>query len=126
MKQKGTTFIEIMVSLFLFAILILGTSQLIIYTLNVQNRCQNRLISLELASNKIETLKSMPFDHFKLKQGSWKEEIIREENKKPFLLTVEIKDVSPDIKSIVVSVSAQNKNEKKIILPVYISRKIGF
>jgi prepilin-type N-terminal cleavage/methylation domain-containing protein len=124
-KQKGLTLIEVMISLFILAVLIIGTSQLIIYSIIIQDRCQNRLISLELAANKIETLKSLDFDHFELKKGS-QEEIKKGGNKKKFLINTTIQDISPDVKRVIVSCSVQNKNDKEITLAVYISRKIGF
>ncbi|MFO7980558.1 MAG: prepilin-type N-terminal cleavage/methylation domain-containing protein [Candidatus Aminicenantes bacterium] len=125
LKQKGFTLIEVMISLSIFAVLILGTSQLMIHSLIVQDRCQNRLVSLELAANKIETLKSLSFDHSELKKES-QEEIIKTGTKKEFLLKTSIQDISPGIKRIIVSCSAANKNEKEITFAVYISREIGF
>lgn len=118
--------IEVMISLFIFAVLIIGTSQLMIHSIVVQGRCQNRLTSLELASNKIESLKSMGFDHPRLKTGSQEEEIIQTEYKKKFLLNSRIQDISPGIKRIIVVCSALNKNDKEITFAVYISREIGF
>jgi len=124
-KQKGLTLIEVMISLSIFAVLILGTSQLMIHSLIVQERCQNRLTSLELATNKIEIFKSLSFDHPDLNRNSH-EEIIETRNKKKFSLSTTIQDISPDMKRIIVSCSRHNKKDKEIRLAVYISREMGF
>ncbi len=126
MKQKGFTLIEVLISLFIFSLLILGTSQLIIYSILAQDRCQNRLSSLSIASNQIEKLKSLDFDHPKLKEGSWEEETETGENKNKFLLKVEIKNISPSLKKLVVQCSPQNQHDKKVALAVYISKEMGF
>ncbi|MCD6517887.1 MAG: hypothetical protein J7L72_10810 [Candidatus Aminicenantes bacterium] len=120
------TFIEVMVSLFIFSVLILGTSQLILHSIIVQERCANRVASLELAANKIEYLKSLVFDHAELREGFQKEETDKYENKKTFLLLITIKDISRNMKRIEVSSSVKGKKDKKITLAVYISREIGF
>ncbi len=126
MKQKGLTFIEVMVSLFVFSVLVLGTSQLILHSIIVQERCTNRLASLELAANKIEYLKSLVFDHDELREGFREEEAEKYENKKTFLLSITIKDISLNMKRIEVSSSVKGKKDKKINLAVYMSREIGF
>jgi prepilin-type N-terminal cleavage/methylation domain-containing protein len=126
MRPKGTTFIEVMVSLFIFSVLILGTYQLILYSVIVQNRCRNRLASLELAANKIEYLKSLVFDHAELREGLQEEEISKDENKITFLLSITIKNISRNMKRIEVSSSVKGKKDKKITLAVYMSREIGF
>ncbi|MFW6140885.1 MAG: type IV pilus modification PilV family protein [Acidobacteriota bacterium] len=123
-KQKGLTLIEVMISLFIFAVLILGTSQLMIHSIIVQERCQNRITSLELSANKIEIFKSLSFDHPDLGKKSH-EEIIETRNKN-FLLSTTIQEISPDIKRIIVSCSRHNKKDKEITLAVYISREMGF
>lgn len=124
-KQKGLTLIEVMISLSIFAVLILGTSQIMIHSLIVQERCQNRLASLELAVNKIEIFKSLSFDHPDLGKKS-QEEIIETRNKKKFSLSTTIQEISPDMKRIIVSCSRHNKKDKEISLAVYISREMGF
>jgi len=126
MKSKGLTLIEVMISLFIFAVLILGTSQVMIHSILVQNRCQNRLKSIELAVNKIETLRSLNFDHPELKKGSQEEEITQGKNQKKFFLNTKIQEISPDIKRIIVSCSSQKKQAGKATLALYISRKMGF
>jgi len=125
-KSKGLTLIEVMISLFIFAVLILGTSQVMIHSILVQNRCQNRLTSLELAVNKIETFKSLNFDHPELKKGSREDEITQGKNQKKFYLNTNIQEISPDIKRIIVGCSSQKKQAGKVTLAVYISRKMGF
>jgi len=125
MKQKGLTFIEVMVSLFIFSVLVLGTSQLILHSIIVQERCTNRLASLETAANKIEHLKSLAFDHDELREGLREEEIDKYDNK-TFLLSITIEDISENMKRIEVSSSVKGKKDKKITLALYLSREIGF
>ncbi len=60
---------EVLVSFALVFILITGTAQLTIHSLLVKRRADCNLRTAELASSKLEYLKSLPYESDELKEG---------------------------------------------------------
>ena len=61
-NQRGFTLVEVLVSFALVFILITGTAQLTIHSLLVKRRADGNLRTAELASSKLEYLKSLPYE----------------------------------------------------------------
>ncbi len=66
-KKRGFTLVEVLVSFALVFILITGTAQLTIHSLLVKRRADCNLRTAELASSKLEYLKSLPYESDELK-----------------------------------------------------------
>ncbi|MBD3412921.1 MAG: prepilin-type N-terminal cleavage/methylation domain-containing protein [Candidatus Aminicenantes bacterium] len=126
MKHKGFSLIEVMISLFIFTLLVLGTFQTLIYSLAVQQRCQNRITSLELAANRMEKLKSLRFDHPKLNQSEQQEMIRPPGSNKTYRLMTSVQDISQNVKQIEISCSPQDRDQYQVSLVLYVCQELGF
>ena len=124
--RQGFSLIELLCAFTLVTIFILGTAQLIIYSLYIQSNTNSRLQAVELAKSKLEYFKSLPYESDLLEIGE-KEEIITEKtNRKSYVLKWNIQDITGELKQVEIECYPSFQPKRKTRLMLYLSRQLGF
>jgi len=126
MKKQGFSLVELLISLCLLTFLITATAQVIIHSLFVQRRVEINLKIAELASLKLEYLKSLSFESDELKEGHRSELLKGDGSKERFIRAWGIQDISSSMKRIEIEVFSKSYPQKKVRLVLFISRELGF
>ena len=123
---QGFTLIELLVSFSIILFLILGTAQLILYSMNAKQRSDFSTKSVELASSKLEYLKSIPFDSQELEEGSRRESLRGDSLRGVYLRNWNILDMSSDMKKIEMECYSEQCPQKRTRIALLYSRILGF
>ena len=124
--QVGFTLVEVLVSFALVFILITGTAQLTIHSLLVKRRADCNLRTAELASSKLEYLKSLPYESDELKEGFQMESVKGGGLLDTFWREWRIQDVSSSMKRVEVEIFSENNLQKRLRIVLFLSRDLGF
>ncbi len=122
----GFTLIEVLVSASVIILLLMSLAQLTIHSLLIKRISDYRINSAELASSKLEYLKSLPFESEELTEASDEETIEKQGQKGLYRSQWIIQDVSPEMKKIEIECFHESRPERNIRLILFISRKLGF
>lgn len=125
-NQRGFTLVELLVSFALVFILITGTAQLTIHSLLVKRRADSKLGTAELASSKLEYLKSLPYESDELKEGFQVESVKGEGFLEIFWREWRIQDISSNMKRVEIEIFSEIYPQKKLRMVLFISRDLGF
>ena len=125
-NQHGFTLVEVLVSLALVFILITGTAQLTIHSLLVKRKADCNLKTAELASSKLEYLKSLPYESDELKEGFQMESVRGEGLLEIFWREWRIQDISSSMKKVEIEIFSENYPQKKLRMVLFLSRDLGF
>jgi prepilin-type N-terminal cleavage/methylation domain-containing protein len=125
-RQNGFTLLELLISFAIVVILLLGAAQLTLYSLHVKKTSDCSLESAEWASDKLEYLKSLPFDCKELEECSAEEKIRGQRNEDIFQRTWIISDISLSIKRIEVECYSTRCVPKKTRIVLFYSKELGF
>jgi len=125
-KKRGFTLVEALVSFALLFILITGTAQLTIHSLLVKRRADCNLKTAELASSKLEYLKSLPYESDELKEGFQMESFKGEGLLETFWREWRIQDISSNMKRVEIEIFSENYPQKKLKMVLFLSRDLGF
>jgi len=125
-KKRGFTLVEALVSFALLFILITGTAQLTIHSLLVKRRADCNLKTAELASSKLEYLKSLPYESDELKEGFQMESFKEEGLLETFWREWRIQDISSNMKRVEIEIFSENYPQKKLKMVLFLSRDLGF
>jgi prepilin-type N-terminal cleavage/methylation domain-containing protein len=129
MRKKdlyGFTLLELLISFAIVAILLLGAAQLTLHSLHVKRTSDYSLESAELASDKLEYLKSLPFESQELEESVNVESIKSQKRNDIFRLEWIIYDVSMNMKKIEVECYSVSCVYKKARLVLLYSKELGF
>jgi len=126
LSERGFSLIEVLLSFALVTFLITGTAQLIIHSFLVKKKADNNFKMAELASSKLEYLKSRLYESDELKEGSRSESLEGENPRENFLREWKIEDISSKMKRIEIEVFAKNGPRKKTQLVLFLSQGLGF
>lgn len=125
-SQLGFTLLELLIAFAIVAILLLGAIQLTCHSLYVKRTSDCSLESAELASDKLEFLRSLPFESKELEENSSVERIQSQRGNDVFMREWTISDISPDMKEIEVMCYSESCGHKITRLVLFYSRKLGF
>ncbi len=125
-NQHGFTLVEVLVSFALVFILITGTAQLTMHSLFAKRRADCNLRSAELASSKLEYLKSLPYESDELKEGFQIESVRGAGLLETFWRELKIQDISSSMKRVEIEIFSENHPQKKLRIVLFISRDLGF
>lgn len=124
--MHGVTLIEVLLSSSIVILLIMGLAQLTLHSLYVKRIADYRLRSAELASSKLEHLKSLPFDSAELDESTREESIHVKGHQGHYQRVWTIEDISLDMKKIEIECYFENYPKRKIRLALFLSRELGF
>ncbi len=123
---RGFTLLELLVSFAIVAILLLGAAQLTLHSLYVKRTSDCSLESAELASDKLEYLKSLPFGSQELEENFHAERIRSHRRNDFFQREWTILDISPNMKKIEVQCYSESCVHKKARIVLFYSKELGF
>jgi len=124
--EDGFTLIELLLSLTIITFLLLGTAHSIVFSLKADRRSSIKIWAAELVMAKIEYLKSIPYDHSQMKNGSYSEKVEPAHSKEAFQRKWKISELSDSEKKIKVECKAVNEDTIIIKFAFIISKKLGF
>lgn len=125
-NQYGFTLIEFLICSSIITFLIVGTAQMMSHSLLVKKRSECSIKSVELASAKLEYLKSLSYEDEKLNAGSVSEFVRTGDSENLFYREWRIQDVDADMKKIEIGCFHVNYPQKGTRLVLFLSGKLGF
>ncbi len=126
MTRKGFSLIETLISLALSAFLITGTAQLLLQSLRLSQRSEAMIETARLASDLLESLRSLPFDDPALEEGEHVDSVTDPKTRLTFRRRWTIEDVEPAIKDASVTVACESKRVRDVRLRARIESRLGF
>ncbi len=124
MNSRGFTLIEVLVSLALVAILVTGAAELISLSLLLKRRADAHAGAARLVAEKLEGLRSLPFDDERLRPGANMETVAAAAGEGAYVLEWVIDDLSAGTKRIGIRVKGKGRTIARAALIV--SRNLGF
>lgn len=124
MDRRGFTLIEVLVSLTLVTILVAGAAELISLSLLLKKRADAHAGAARLAAEKLEGLRSLPFDDDGLRAGANTETVAAAAGEGAYVREWVIEDLSADTKRIGVYIRSEGRTLARAALLV--SRSLGF
>lgn len=124
-NDKGFTLLELLISFVLVIIVITATAQLTIHSLLIQKRADCNLRAAELASSKLEYLKSLPYESDELKEAVLTESI-EDGSFNTYQREWRIEAVSSNMKKIEIICFGQSCPSKKIRMILFLCHELGF
>ncbi|MCP2520050.1 prepilin-type N-terminal cleavage/methylation domain-containing protein [Candidatus Aminicenantes bacterium AC-335-K20] len=126
MKEKGFSLIEVLISLFIFIFILISLLSLTTTCLFIKRNSEINFLSSKITAEKLEYLKSMPFENVALKPGIYREELVLKSHKKIYIRKWKISNLSSNLKRIEIQVWEKNHPERKVEFLLYISKDLGF
>ena len=124
--KQGFTIMELLISFAIVTILLLGAAQLVLHSLYVKRASDCSLESAELASDKLEYLKSIPFESEELEENSVVERILSQRRNDVFRREWRIFDISSSMKKIEVECYSESCVHRIARLVLFYSKELGF
>jgi len=125
-RIQGFSFIEILISFVITFILILGTAQLTMLSLQSKQSSDVRIKISELLSSKIEFFKSLSFSGSVLEEGTHEEHIIDLTSGLNYIWSWHNQTVSANLSRIEIGCYPENSPHREIRLLLYFSDDLGF
>jgi prepilin-type N-terminal cleavage/methylation domain-containing protein len=124
--DQGFTLLELLISFAIVSILLLGAAQLTLHSVHVKMTSDCSLESAELASDKLEYLKSLFFESQELKESSHVERIRSQKREDVYVREWTVLDVAPDMKKIEVVCYSESCAQRRARIVLFYSRELGF
>ena len=124
MDGRGFTLIEVLVSLTLVAILVAGAAELISLSLLLKRKADAHAGAARLVAEKLEGLRSLPFDDDGLRAGANMETVAAAAGEGAYVREWVIDDLSAGTKRIGVHIRSRGRTIARAALLV--SRDLGF
>jgi type II secretory pathway pseudopilin PulG len=125
-QRVGFSLIELLVSSSIIMLLILGTSQALLYAILVKSRVRAQITATELAKAKLEYFKSLAFESLELQPNSWEEIISQPNIPLRYQLKGKITNESNRMKRIEIECNSALHPQKSTRIALLISRQLGF
>lgn len=126
MNKHGFTLIELLVSLSLVTFLIAGTGELISLSLFAKRKAEAHAGVIHHLADKLEGLRSLPFDHPELRAGRYEEGVAARGADPFYLVEWNIEDLSGGMKRIGIRVSSRGRTRATAKAVLLLSEKLGF
>jgi prepilin-type N-terminal cleavage/methylation domain-containing protein len=123
---EGFTLLELLISFTVVVILLMGAAQLTLLSVNIKRTSDCSVESAELASKKLEYLKSHLFKNNELAEKSLVEWLRSQRGNEMFRREWRIEDISENIKKIEMECYAESCPHKRVRLVLFCSRELGF
>lgn len=126
MSSRGFTLIEVLVTLSLVTFLIAGTGELISLSLLAKKKAEAHAGVIHHLTDKLESLRSLPFEDPELRAGQYEEEIAAQGADPAFLVEWNIEDLAGGMKRIGIFVSSRGRTPATAKAVLLVSEKLGF
>lgn len=123
---RGFSLIEVVVAMALVFLLVLGTAELV--TFSLWAKWKGDIVSgmAQAASSKLETLKALPFEGEGLKAGAYAESVQDPTSNATFEESWTIEDIDGAQKRVRLDIAARGRRDAATSIVLYISRDLGF
>lgn len=125
-REGGFSLVDVLVSFTVTAALVFGLAQLTLHAVHTKRQSDLRLRAAELASEKLEYLRSSFYEHRTLKEGSGQEEVRPDGRAEAFISRWDITVETPQLRKIEVECYARNLVQRKTRLVLFVHRGLGF
>ena len=125
-KKSGFSMIELLITMSITSIFILGTAQLTLHSIHLKQKSDCLVRAAELASTALEHFKSLPHDSTELEDTDFDEILRDERSRHQFCRGWAIRKVSASLKRIEVDCYAQNHPRKRTRAALLLSKDLGF
>lgn len=125
-RPKGFTLLEFLISFALVSILLMGAAQLTLHSLITKKTSDCSVESAELASSKLEQLRSLLHENIEPGEIDTSEMIKSLRRNEMFYRGWRIEDVSDSIKKIEMECYAESRPHKSVHLVLFCLRELGF
>lgn len=125
-NQSGFSLIELLITMTIISIFILGTAQLTLHSIHLKCKSDCLVRAAELASTTLEHFKSLPYDSLELEDAQYEETIEDERLNHLFFRGWTVRRVSSSMKRIEVDCFAKNHPRKRMRAALLLSRELGF
>ncbi|HEX9902810.1 MAG TPA: hypothetical protein VGB72_08105 [Acidobacteriota bacterium] len=126
MAGKGFTLIETLLSLALAVFLIVGTAELMMRAAHLKKRSDTLTASSGLASSKLETLRTLPFDSAALAEGAYQELVKDRATGRSFEVKWTIEKINDQVKLLTIRAAPSRTAERGTELRLNLARPLGF
>lgn len=129
MKKKvdqGFTLLELLIAFAIIAFLLLGAVQLTLHSLYARRTSDCSLEAAELASDKLEYLKSLPFENPELEENAHVERVISLKREDVFTREWTVSDVTPQMKKIEMVCFSDSLVQRETRVVLFYSKELGF
>lgn len=123
---EGFTLLELLISFAIVVILLVGAVQLILLSMNTKRTSDCSVESAEMASKKLEYLKSLMRESGELAEESMVERLKSQRGNEMFRREWRIEDIPGNIKKIEIECYAESYPHKIVRLVLLCSRELGF
>lgn len=125
-QRDGFSLIELLISSSIIMLLILGTSQALLYAIHIKSRVRSQIAATELAKTKLEYFKSLTFGSPELQPNSWAETISQPNTPLRYQLKGKIINESNSLKRIEIECYSTLHPQKSTRIALLISLQLGF
>lgn len=125
-KSEGFSLIELLISFAIITLFILGTAQLLLYSLAIKSSCANNMSAAGICRTKLEYFKSLPYDSPELDPGERSENILAQGKKDSYFIKWNILESNLHLKQIEIECHPVNHPIKKTHIILYLSQELGF
>lgn len=123
---KGFTLLELLISFAVVSMLLMGAAQLTLHSLMTKRTSDCSVESAELASSKLEHLKSLMFETSEPPEDSMVERLKSHRGNEMFRREWRIEEILGSTKKIEMECYAESCPHKRIRVVLFCSRELGF
>lgn len=125
-RKAGFSLVDVLVSFTVTAALVFGLAQLTFHAVCTKRLSDLRLTAAELASEKLEYLRSSFYEQHAFDEESGQNEVRPDGQAETFVIRWGIASESPRLIRIVVECQARNLAQRKTRLVLFVHRGLGF
>lgn len=126
MKKLGFCLVEVLISSTLTLFFLIGVAQLILISLAAKRNSDFLQAATNLASSRLEQIKSLPWDSPALKPGASSEEERSPVTGRILYLEWRVEDVTERIKRVILTIHQKTAYSRKIAFVLLLSRELCF
>ncbi len=122
----GFCLIDLMIASSLVFFLLLGMEQIVLHSVLMKIRSDDKLAAVELAAQKKEELMGLFYKEGNLQKGEYRETVRGDNGLKKFLMAWTITEIQPEITSVITECVPAGGKTKKIRLIFFLNQALGF
>ncbi len=126
MKKKGFSLIELLISSSLILFLITGTAQLLGLSLAAKRNAEFHFRAARLASSRLESLKSHPYEGADLKAGVHEEVLVDPSSGEQYRLAWGVEDLDENFKKVILEFYSPIRPGRRAVFCLLVCRELEF
>ena len=122
----GFSLIEVLLAAGMISFLLLGTAEILIQSIRIQNRTDEKLRISGVFAAETERIKSLPYSSEELAAGNHEIELIPAPGEMPVKVIWRVADEGPGLKRVNFILSRDGRMARPLEAVLLISRELGF